>query len=143
MKKLISILTFLFILTGLQAQKGLSLFGHVSQKAVDRGIFDNGQFVFSLDAVVAGPTWTFENGFDKPIPIQGAAIAIGYKHLKPDLKSDWGVSIALSNKFKMGEEQTQQVGIALLPNYYNLMVGPVWFIGNKYPGIMVGGSITL
>jgi len=142
MKKLISILLFLFILTGLQAQKGISIFGHVSQKSIDRGVFDNGQFVFSLDAVVAGPTWTFESGFDKPILIQGAAIAIGYKHLKPNLKSDWGVSIALSNKFKMGDEQTQQVGIALLPNYYNLVIGPVWFIGNKYPGIMTGGTIT-
>jgi len=141
MKKLIMFLFAVMLVVTASAQK-VSIFGHVSQKAVDRGIFDNGQFVFSLDAVVAGPTWTFESGFDKPILIQGAAIAIGYKHIKADLKSDWGVSVALSNKFKMGEDQTQQVGIALLPNYYNLMIGPVWFIGNKYPGIMTGGTIT-
>jgi len=142
MKKIISIFLFLFMITVVQAQKGIIIFGHVPNKAIEKALFDNGEFLFSLDAVIAGPTWTFENNFDKPIMIQGAAIAVGYKHVQADLKSDWGVSLAVTNKFKIGDTQTQQVGIALLPNYYNLMIGPVYFFGNKYPGIMIGGSIT-
>ena len=139
MKRLILLFVLFFAVITVNGQV---FFGHVPERTIEKGLLDNGEFMFSLDAVIAGPTWTFENNFDKPIFLQGAAIAIGYKHFKADLKSDWGISLALTNKFQLGDEQTQQVGIALLPNYYNLMVGPVYFFGNKYPGIMVGGSVT-
>jgi hypothetical protein len=145
MKKLVTIIFALAFCAGLSAQK-FSIFGNVTRDifptSADSDKSINGEFVFSLDAVASGPIWTFENADVQKSWLEGYGIALGYKHVNPDLESDWGVNIAYMNKVKFGEELFEKQGIAILPNYHSLVAGPVWFFGDKYPGVMVGGMIT-
>lgn len=141
-KTALAIILFLGLSAGLSAQKGVVVLGHVSQKTVEKGLLDNGSLMLSFDAVIQGPTYVFGDPDAQIKVIQGYGIAVGYKHILPDLTSDYGVSLGVIHKVMTEEGESQKIGIALLPNYYNFMAGPIWFVGDKYPGVMVGGFIT-
>lgn len=127
---------------GVSAQKGVVILGHVSQKTIEKGFLNNGSFLLSFDAVIEGPTYVFDGPDSQFNVVKGYGIAAGYKHVLPDLTSDYGFSIGVIHKVITSEGESQKIGFAILPNYYRFMAGPIWFIGDKYPGIMVGGTIT-
>lgn len=142
MKGAAVIVLLLCLSTGVSAQKGVAVLGHVSKKTIEKGLLNNGSFLLSFDAVIEGPTYVFDGPDTQFKVVKGYGIAAGYKHILPDLTSDYGVSIGVIHKVITGEGEKKRIGVAILPNYYNFMAGPVWFVGDRYPGVMVGGSLT-
>jgi len=141
MKKILLFFAILLVTINVGAQ--IVIFGNVPHKAIDRGIFDNGKFLWSLDAVIGGPEFTLDN---KVSLISGAGFAIGYQHYKPDLSSDWGINLGVMTKVQIGEEQEPILKLALLPSFHRGMAGPTYLFDNSKKfyerlGLMVGASI--
>jgi len=146
MKKLLLLFSCIMLFGVMQAQKPVVLFGHVSNKSTERALLTNGQMLFSLDAVISGYEVNIKTGNGQFI--SGAGLAFGYKNYEDveRLVSNWGVSVGVMSTVQIGQEFSPNLKVALLPSFYNLMIGPTYTFDNTLTGlarfgVMIGGSI--
>ena len=149
MKKLVTIIFALVLSVGLFAQKPFVVFGHVNDvpKLVDRGILDNTNTLWSLDAVVSGAEITFNSGatyFETHVlSAVGGSVGIKKFRLNEDgtLTPTVGASFAVLTSVKIDEVVDTRLKLALLAHVYNFTAGPTFtFVDNKV-GFLVGTSI--
>lgn len=150
MKKLLLLISFLFILTGIEAQ--VVLFGHVNKElfttelTADRTVRANGVMLWSLDAVVQGAEITYdkEASLLKTSFLNGVGAAFGYKFYKlvNDVPvSTFGINVALLTKITINDIVDTRMKIALLANVYNFTLGPVFTFKDNQIGLLVGTTI--
>lgn len=150
MKKLVTIFFALVLSVGLFAQKPFVVFGHVNDvpNLVDRGILDNTNTLWSLDAVVSGAEITLNSGesyFETHVlSAVGGAVGIKKFRLNEDgtLTPTVGASFAVLTSVKIDEVVDTRLKLALLAHVYNFTAGPTYtFVDNKV-GLLVGATIA-
>lgn len=150
MKKLILLL---LVIVSTTAQAQFVLFGHAPKDYFKEPTTDqtrrlNGDFLWSLDAVVSGAEITYnkELSIFETKFLSGVGGAIGWKHYKPlpDLTpvSDYGFNLAILTQVRINETIRTGMEIALLVNVYNFTAGPVYIFNEKKIGLLVGGAIN-
>jgi hypothetical protein len=149
MKKLVTIIFALVLSVGLFAQKPFVVFGHVNDvpQLVDRGILDNTNTLWSLDAVVSGAEITFNTGasyFETHV-LSAVGGAVGIKKFKLNedgtLTPTVGASFAVLTAVKIDEVVDTRLKLALLAHVYNFTAGPTFTFTDNKVGFLVGTSI--
>ena len=150
MKILILILLCVTLSGVMMAQKPFSVFGHVQNlpELKTRGILDNTNTLWALDAVVSGVEVTFNNVdtyFETKV-LSGVGAAVGIKKFKVNADSTvtttFGASLALLTSVKLNEIVDTKLKVALLAHVYNFTAGPTFTLGDNKFGLLVGATIN-
>lgn len=150
MKKLVTIIFVLLIGAVTMAQKPFVVLGHVENipELRERGILDNTNVLWSLDAVVSGAEITFNSGssyFETSV-LSGVGGAVGIKKFKLNedgtLTPTVGASFAVLTSVKVNEVVDTRLKLALLAHVYNFTAGPTFTFTDNKVGFLVGATIA-